>query len=50
LRPCAPSHDPESVDAEDYERLAALRAGIRTYLAWAEECARDQPRARAADG
>ncbi len=24
----------------DYERLAALREGIRRYLAWAEQCAR----------
>jgi DNA-binding MarR family transcriptional regulator len=35
------SHDPESVDAAGYERLAALRAGIRTYLAWAEQRARE---------
>jgi DNA-binding MarR family transcriptional regulator len=27
-------------DAE-YERLANLRAGVRRYLAWAEQCARD---------
>jgi DNA-binding MarR family transcriptional regulator len=32
---------PEPVDAAGYARLAALRAGIRTYLAWAEQCARD---------
>ena len=35
------SQDPEAVDAEDYARLAALRAGIRTYLAWAEQRARE---------
>ena len=29
------------VDDAGYAQLAALRAGIRRYLAWAEECARD---------
>ena len=37
----AASHDPQSVDEAGYERLAALRAGIRTYLAWAEQRARE---------
>jgi DNA-binding MarR family transcriptional regulator len=32
---------PPSVDDADFAQLAALRAGIRRYLAWAEECARD---------
>lgn len=35
------SHDPESVDEAGYERLAALRGGICTYLAWAEQRARE---------
>jgi DNA-binding MarR family transcriptional regulator len=30
-----------SVDDADFAQLAALRAGIRRYLAWAERCARD---------
>lgn len=32
---------PIDVDADGYARLAALRAGIRTYLAWAEQRARE---------
>jgi DNA-binding MarR family transcriptional regulator len=32
---------PAPVDAAGYAHLAALRAGIRTYLAWAEARARD---------
>jgi DNA-binding MarR family transcriptional regulator len=32
---------PRSVDEAGYARLADLRAGIRRYLAWAEERARD---------
>jgi MarR family len=31
----------EMIDEAGYERLAALRAGIRTYLAWAEQRARE---------
>ena len=27
------------MDEADYARLAALRAGVRGYLAWAEQCA-----------
>lgn len=40
-------HDPDddqalaSVEDAGYAQLAALRAGIRTYLAWAEQRARD---------
>jgi DNA-binding MarR family transcriptional regulator len=38
-------HDPDrvpgAVDDAGYAQLAALRAGIRTYLAWAEQRARD---------
>jgi DNA-binding MarR family transcriptional regulator len=30
-----------SVDDARFAQLAALRAGIRRYLAWAEQCARD---------
>jgi DNA-binding MarR family transcriptional regulator len=30
---------PPSVDDADYARLGALRAGVRGYLAWAEQCA-----------
>ncbi|MDX6716911.1 MAG: hypothetical protein QOH30_3469 [Baekduia sp.] len=30
-----------SVDHARFAQLAALRAGIRRYLAWAEQCARD---------
>lgn len=33
------THLPPSVDDADYARLAALRAGVRGYLAWAEQCA-----------
>jgi DNA-binding MarR family transcriptional regulator len=33
------THRPASVGDADYARLAALRAGVRSYLAWAEECA-----------
>jgi DNA-binding MarR family transcriptional regulator len=36
-----PDQAPEAVDDAGYARLAALRAGIRTYLAWAEQRARD---------
>lgn len=32
---------PAPVEDGDYAQLAALRAGIRTYLAWAEQRARD---------
>jgi DNA-binding MarR family transcriptional regulator len=38
----SPSKDlPPSVDDADYARLAALRAGVRGYLAWAEQCANE---------
>ena len=33
------THLPASVGDADYARLAALRAGVRSYLAWAEQCA-----------
>jgi DNA-binding MarR family transcriptional regulator len=36
LAPVAPS-----VEDARFAQLAALRAGIRRYLAWAEQCARD---------
>jgi DNA-binding MarR family transcriptional regulator len=36
-----PQRAPARVDAAGYAQLAALRAGIRTYLAWAEQRARD---------
>lgn len=32
---------PKPVDDEDYAQLAALRSGVRTYLAWAEHQARE---------
>jgi DNA-binding MarR family transcriptional regulator len=32
---------PSPVDDARFAQLAALRAGIRRYLAWAEHCARD---------
>jgi DNA-binding MarR family transcriptional regulator len=35
----SPAH--ELVDGPGYAKLAALRAGIRTYLAWAEQRARE---------
>lgn len=35
------SAKPKKVDEAGYAQLAALRSGIRTYLAWAEQCARD---------
>jgi DNA-binding MarR family transcriptional regulator len=38
-RPLA--HVPPAVDDADYARLAALRAGVRGYLAWAEQCANE---------
>ncbi len=34
--------DGAAVDEEGYQRLAALRAGIREYLAWAEQLAGEQ--------
>jgi DNA-binding MarR family transcriptional regulator len=34
-------HRAEAVDGAGYARLAALRAGIRRYLAWAEQRARE---------
>lgn len=37
--PESPAHEP--VDMAGYAQLAALRAGIRTYLAWAEQRARE---------
>lgn len=33
------THLPPSVNDADYAKLAALRAGVRGYLAWAEQCA-----------
>ena len=39
--PAADRPDPELVDDAGYARLAALRAGIRGYLAWAEQRARE---------
>jgi DNA-binding MarR family transcriptional regulator len=36
-----PDRPPGPVDDAGYARLAALRAGIRAYLAWAEQRARD---------
>jgi DNA-binding MarR family transcriptional regulator len=36
-----PDRAPEPVDAAGYAQLASLRAGIRTYLAWAEQRARE---------
>jgi DNA-binding MarR family transcriptional regulator len=38
-RPPAPAQ--RAVDGADYARLAALRAGVRSYLAWAEQCANE---------
>jgi DNA-binding MarR family transcriptional regulator len=35
-----PSAAPKPVDDDGYAQLAALRSGIRTYLAWAEQQAR----------
>jgi DNA-binding MarR family transcriptional regulator len=35
------THPAAVVDEDDYARLAALRAGIRHYLAWAEQRARE---------
>jgi DNA-binding MarR family transcriptional regulator len=37
----APAPRPQPVGDTGYARLAALRAGIRRYLAWAEQRARD---------
>ncbi len=34
-------HTSAVLDEDDYARLAALRAGIRHYLAWAEQRARE---------
>lgn len=36
-----PEPTPPLVDDGGYARLAALREGIRRYLAWAERCAKD---------
>jgi DNA-binding MarR family transcriptional regulator len=36
-----PAGGPARVDDAGYARLAALRSGIRRYLAWAEQCARE---------
>jgi DNA-binding MarR family transcriptional regulator len=36
------THLPPSVDDVDYAKLAALRAGVRGYLAWAEQCANER--------
>jgi DNA-binding MarR family transcriptional regulator len=37
-----PTHVPPAVDDADYARLAALRASVRSYLAWAEQRASEQ--------
>jgi DNA-binding MarR family transcriptional regulator len=39
--PSGPATRPGTVDENGYAQLAALRAGIRRYLAWAEERARE---------